>query len=91
MLNVSIAVSLGSCVNPGEPENGSVMQLMQPPDYYFGSILTFSCDENFTLVGSPSIQCVVGSAPTDVMWNDSVPTCQGKPSAKFECAFQREY
>ena len=66
---------MGSCVNPGEPENGFAIQ---PPDYYFGSIVTFTCGENFTLVGSHSIQCVVGSTHNVVKWNATVPTCQGE-------------
>ncbi|XP_054835469.1 complement component receptor 1-like protein isoform X2 [Eublepharis macularius] len=70
-----------SCGNPGEPENG---RLIEPKDFLFGSSINFTCDEGYSLIGQSSIQCVVSGQK--VTWSGEIPLCQRRqcPFPKIE-------
>ncbi|XP_072022780.1 uncharacterized protein [Amphiura filiformis] len=76
-------VTLGVCDDPGVPNNGSVsVRNNVSRTFQFGSIVTFICDTGFVLVGSPSIQCVLGTIPNETKWNSPVPICEEIPTTK---------
>ncbi|XP_072017570.1 uncharacterized protein [Amphiura filiformis] len=68
-------VTLGVCDDPGVPYNGSVSNDVTRT-FQFGSIVSFICDTGFILVGSPSIQCILGTKPNETTWNSPVPICK---------------
>ncbi|ELT92308.1 hypothetical protein CAPTEDRAFT_155529 [Capitella teleta] len=56
------------CVFPGTPSNGEA-KFTQP--LIVGSVVTFRCDEGFTLVGAIDLVC-----QSSGQWTDSQPECQ---------------
>nr|XP_045010950.1 complement decay-accelerating factor [Jaculus jaculus] len=59
-----------SCPNPGEIKNG---QVNITTDLLFGSLIFFSCDKGYRLVGSDSSFCSV--IENTVGWSDPLPEC----------------
>ncbi|XP_072016829.1 uncharacterized protein [Amphiura filiformis] len=72
-------VTLGVCEDPGVPNNGSVRNNVTRT-FQFGSIVSFICDTGFILVGSPSIQCILGTMPNETKWNSPIPICEAIPT-----------
>lgn len=64
--NVPIC-SVVNCGNPGFISNGT----RNGNSYMYDSIVTFKCDEGYTLLGSASIICQSSSK-----WNSSIPECE---------------
>ena len=58
------------CDDPGKPANGA--QLVNKGFVYGGSV-TFTCNKDFTLRGTPTIYC-----QENKQWTASVPQCLGK-------------
>ena len=59
--------------------NGSVVSNHDKnATFNFGAIVQFACNVGFILVGSPSIQCVLGNTSNESVWNASTPLCQGR-------------
>ncbi|XP_019855455.1 PREDICTED: uncharacterized protein LOC109584228 isoform X2 [Amphimedon queenslandica] len=56
-----------NCTDPGVPSNGNCVAVTN--GFNNGSLIVFSCDNDFTLRGSESILCYYGS------WTASVPEC----------------
>ena len=50
---------------PSTPDNGTA----NGTSVTHGSIVTYSCDQEYTLVGSDTVTCFDGS------WNDTSPVC----------------
>ena len=74
-----ITVNIGQCKDPGIPMDGSVVGNHNKEETFeFGAVVRYTCDAGFFLIGSPSIQCVVGSSPEESVWNASTPFCQGR-------------
>ncbi|RVE66996.1 hypothetical protein OJAV_G00112960 [Oryzias javanicus] len=61
-----------SCPDPGEPENGR----RHGSDFSIGSIVQFSCGEDYVLQGSKSISCQ-RVAEVFAAWSDHRPVCKG--------------
>ena len=55
-----------SCENVSVPQRGSV----NSTDTVLGTVLYFTCDDGYTLVGSPSIQCLKNG-----QWSGRFPLC----------------
>ena len=66
-----IIIIAGSCSDPTVPKNG----LKSGTDYSLGAMVTFSCNEGYSVAGASTISCV-GSG-SSVMWSETIPTCQG--------------
>uniref|UniRef100_A0AAX7TAX1 CUB and Sushi multiple domains 3a n=1 Tax=Astatotilapia calliptera TaxID=8154 RepID=A0AAX7TAX1_ASTCA len=62
-----------SCPDPGEPENGK----RHGNDFSIGSVVHFSCGEDYVLQGSKSISCQ-RVAEVFAAWSDHRPVCKGK-------------
>uniref|UniRef100_A0A3B3DJN6 CUB and Sushi multiple domains 3b n=1 Tax=Oryzias melastigma TaxID=30732 RepID=A0A3B3DJN6_ORYME len=62
-----------SCPDPGEPENGR----RHGSDFSIGSIVQFSCGEDYVLQGSKSISCQ-RVAEVFAAWSDHRPVCKVK-------------
>nr|XP_020139996.1 complement receptor type 1 [Microcebus murinus] len=60
-----------SCGAPPEPSNGMVHI---NTDTQFGSIVHYSCNEGYRLIGSPSTACVLSG--NNVMWDKEAPICE---------------
>ena len=63
-----------SCGDPGNPPNGA----KSGNTYTFDSVVSFSCDEGYTLSGESTIKCVASG--NSVSWNAPIPTCTGTES-----------
>ena len=72
-----ISVTLGTCDNPGIPNNVADNLMYDKKLFEFGTVLSFDCRSNFNLVGPSSIQCVLGRHPNETMWNSTAPVCEG--------------
>ncbi|XP_073244344.1 sushi, von Willebrand factor type A, EGF and pentraxin domain-containing protein 1-like isoform X3 [Porites lutea] len=55
-----------TCRNPGVPQNGR----RRGNTFIDGDSVEFSCDANYTLIGSSVIRCIKG------VWSSTVPTCK---------------
>ncbi|KAM7451141.1 hypothetical protein ABFA07_001207 [Porites harrisoni] len=55
-----------TCRNPGVPQNGR----RRENTFIDGDSVEFSCDANYTLIGSSVIRCIKG------VWSSTVPTCK---------------
>uniref|UniRef100_A0A669EP24 CUB and Sushi multiple domains 3 n=1 Tax=Oreochromis niloticus TaxID=8128 RepID=A0A669EP24_ORENI len=62
-----------SCPDPGEPENGK----RHGNDFSIGSVVHFSCGEDYVLQGSKSISCQ-RVAEVFAAWSDHRPVCKVK-------------
>uniref|UniRef100_H0XZP6 Complement receptor type 2 n=1 Tax=Otolemur garnettii TaxID=30611 RepID=H0XZP6_OTOGA len=60
-----------SCGTPPEPFNGMVQI---NTDTQFGSIVNYSCNEGYRLIGSPSTVCVLSG--NNVTWDKEAPICE---------------
>ncbi|XP_072035413.1 uncharacterized protein [Amphiura filiformis] len=69
-------VTLGYCSDPQVFSNGLITQ---DTSYEFGSVVRFACEPGFSLIGSPSIQCVLGNMPNQLVWNTTTPVCEEIP------------
>ena len=79
-LQIHFKVYVGQCEDPNVPRNGSVHSNHgKNGTFQFGAIVQFVCNVGFILVGSPSIQCVLGNSSNESVWNASTPICQGRP------------
>ena len=77
-----LSANLRYCKDPGNISNGNRDIRHAADDFYFGTIVTFTCDSGFELKGAPSIQCLLGYKRNEVAWNDSSPECLGEISFK---------
>ncbi|XP_078012465.1 membrane cofactor protein-like isoform X3 [Phascolarctos cinereus] len=59
-----------SCPNPQDLENGQV----HIPDTSFGSEITYSCDEGYTLIGDDVRRCELDG--NRVVWSGAIPFCK---------------
>ncbi|XP_044156812.1 E-selectin-like [Bufo gargarizans] len=59
------------CEQPQEPENGSMSCFGGKEVSPYNSTCNFSCDDGFTVVGSPSIQCSATG-----QWTEKPPKCE---------------
>ncbi|XP_072017639.1 uncharacterized protein [Amphiura filiformis] len=75
-------VRIGFCNDPGFPENGrrALNDIPERRMFAFGSLVTYECFLGFILVGSPTIQCVIGHYSNQSVWNASIPVCMEIPS-----------
>uniref|UniRef100_A0AAX7TIN3 CUB and Sushi multiple domains 3a n=1 Tax=Astatotilapia calliptera TaxID=8154 RepID=A0AAX7TIN3_ASTCA len=64
-----------SCPDPGEPENGK----RHGNDFSIGSVVHFSCGEDYVLQGSKSISCQ-RVAEVFAAWSDHRPVCKAYTS-----------
>uniref|UniRef100_A0A3Q3X6W8 Uncharacterized protein n=1 Tax=Mola mola TaxID=94237 RepID=A0A3Q3X6W8_MOLML len=62
-----------SCPDPGEPENGK----RHGNDFSIGSVVQFSCGEDYVLQGSKTISCQ-RVAEVFAAWSDHRPVCKVK-------------
>ncbi|XP_037548906.1 CUB and sushi domain-containing protein 3 [Nematolebias whitei] len=62
-----------SCPDPGEPENGK----RHGNDFSIGSVVQFSCEEDYVLQGSKTISCQ-RVAEVFAAWSDHRPVCKVK-------------
>ncbi|XP_017163010.1 CUB and sushi domain-containing protein 3-like isoform X2 [Poecilia reticulata] len=62
-----------SCPDPGEPENGK----RHGNDFSIGSVVQFSCGEDYVLQGSKTISCQ-RVAEVFAAWSDHRPVCKAK-------------
>ncbi|XP_072226798.1 CUB and sushi domain-containing protein 3 [Leuresthes tenuis] len=62
-----------SCPDPGEPENGK----RHGSDFSIGSVVQFSCGEDYVLQGSKTISCQ-RVAEVFAAWSDHRPVCKVK-------------
>ncbi|XP_061670636.1 CUB and sushi domain-containing protein 3 isoform X2 [Syngnathoides biaculeatus] len=62
-----------SCPDPGEPEDGK----RHGNDFSIGSVVQFSCDEDYVLQGSKTISCQ-RVAEVFAAWSDHRPVCKVK-------------
>ena len=76
------SVALGTCDNPGIPNNATHNMMHDDQLFEFGAVLYFECHSNFNLVGSSPIQCVLGRHPNETVWNSAVPVCEGRYDEK---------
>ncbi|NXN98947.1 CR2 protein, partial [Rhinopomastus cyanomelas] len=63
------------CGYPGEPENGRAIALTEKFD--FGSVVNFTCNLGYRLVGPTQIRCGIESGT--VAWDKHVPFCEAIP------------
>ncbi|XP_069823516.1 E-selectin-like isoform X2 [Dendropsophus ebraccatus] len=59
------------CERPEQPENGSMNCANSEEMLEYNSACTFTCDEGFAMVGSPSTQCSATG-----QWTENPPKCQ---------------
>ncbi|XP_074833363.1 complement receptor type 1-like [Carettochelys insculpta] len=59
-----------SCGHPGKLQNGSVTET----DYLFGSMVYFTCDEGYQLIGPRYRRCEISG--THVAWSGDMPFCE---------------
>ncbi|XP_075688378.1 E-selectin-like [Rhinoderma darwinii] len=59
------------CEHPKQPENGTMICSSSEEASLYNSTCHFICDEGFTMVGSPSIQCSATG-----QWTDNPPKCE---------------
>ncbi|XP_072164445.1 uncharacterized protein [Diadema setosum] len=73
LIHESYNISVGFCVHPGHVENGHWDSDMT----YFGSKITLTCDEGYSISGSATLQCVwlPGRSTYFPTWNMSIPFC----------------
>ncbi|NWI48254.1 CR1L protein, partial [Picathartes gymnocephalus] len=64
------------CTYPGEPAQG---RLVLPAAFTFGSIVNFTCNAGYRLIGHSEIECVVRN--NVLVWNRDIPTCEAIPCA----------
>ena len=57
------------CSKPGVPANGAVLH--KPDNYFYQSVVVFSCNSGFNLIGEIATSC-----GADGNWSDSLPTCK---------------
>ena len=69
----SISVS-GHCVDPGTPVNGNRIIASEGNGFAAGTVIYFSCNAHYTLVGAKKIICSVKGN-----WNGKLPVCSCKP------------
>ncbi|NXX86751.1 CR2 protein, partial [Urocolius indicus] len=66
------------CTYPGEPDNGRLtLQLNQ--NFSFGSVVNFTCNTGYRLIGESQIRCVIQGG--GVTWDRDVPFCEPIPCA----------
>ena len=71
---LSISLKERSCGNPGTPTNGK----KNSTNYKYGSVISFSCDVGYNLVGSQTRTC-----QTNGKWTGTQPTCPSKRTDPF--------
>ncbi|XP_071489233.1 uncharacterized protein [Diadema antillarum] len=73
LVHESFNISVGFCVHPGQVPNGHWDSDMT----YFGSEITLTCDESYSVNGSATLQCVwlPGRSTYFPTWNVSIPFC----------------
>ncbi|KAM4021369.1 P-selectin-like isoform 2-T2 [Anomaloglossus baeobatrachus] len=60
------------CKRPVEPENNGSMSCVSDQEVLpYNSTCNFSCDEGFTIVGSPSVRCLATA-----QWTEKPPRCK---------------
>ena len=69
-----LSVDRNVCQDPGMPSNSK----RAGDSLSFTSILTYSCNDGYELIGEPVLQCVMGDVTGTVQWNGTVPFCIGK-------------
>ncbi|XP_072164446.1 uncharacterized protein [Diadema setosum] len=74
LIHESYNISVGFCVHPGHVQNGHWDSNMT----YFGSKITLTCDEGYSINGSATLQCVwlPGRSNYFPTWNVSIPFCR---------------
>lgn len=66
------------CERPEQPENGSMSCFTDEEVQPYHSTCDFGCDEGFTMVGSPSIQCSATG-----QWTEMPPKCEAVQCASL--------
>ena len=61
------------CPALDSPTDGSMSYVDIAPRNQMDSIITFSCNDNFELVGQESVVCL-----PDGSWSEAVPSCVGE-------------
>ncbi|NWU99170.1 CR2 protein, partial [Upupa epops] len=63
------------CGYPGEPDNGRAVGLTEK--FYFGSVVNFTCNTGYRLVGNSQIRCGIENGV--VAWDKHIPFCEPIP------------
>lgn len=62
------------CTDPGHPKNGNRIVTRKSSGFPMGTVISFSCNPNYTLVGAKKIICEVKD--NKYSWNGKVPSCK---------------
>ncbi|NXU76091.1 CR2 protein, partial [Oreotrochilus melanogaster] len=65
-----------TCSYPAWPENGR-FDIGEMSGFPFGSVVNFTCNTGYRLVGNPQIQCVIKN--DIVAWDKDIPLCEPIP------------
>ena len=71
LCSTSFPINLYRCPDPGVPEHGS----REGNFFGVGYSVTFSCDNNYELLGQTTLQCVFGSGGAPPRWSGVTPAC----------------
>jgi len=72
---------LATCEDPGVVVNGQ----RKGDTFIDGDSVEFTCDENFSLIGSSIIRCLEGK------WSSALPHCKGTKLEQLPFSSHREY
>ncbi|XP_073249838.1 complement component receptor 1-like protein [Porites lutea] len=62
------------CTDPGQPKNGNRIVTRKSSGFPMGTVISFSCNTNYTLVGAKKIICEVKD--NKYSWNGKLPSCK---------------
>ncbi|XP_030846783.1 sushi repeat-containing protein SRPX-like [Strongylocentrotus purpuratus] len=72
---VIVTVQVFRCPRLQAPSRGSIAKCSDP---VYGTECTFSCNEGYELLGSPSRECVLQNGLAPASWDGTQPVCQVK-------------
>lgn len=70
-IDIVVGINPGTCGDPGIPAHGSRLG----NEFKIKSLLRFSCEMGYTLMGSTERTCLLNGS-----WSGVQPTCEGKHS-----------